>query len=115
MRYLFLLTALFMVSCDSKSSSNNIRRDRDNENQQFPITVYVYTTEQEMHRKFDQKETPSSLSELEGFANWYINPKTDEMTRCEIHVVRPRGASDVAQFNTWGHELGHCVYGSFHD
>jgi hypothetical protein len=35
------------------------------------------------------------------------------MKRCEIHVVTPRGVEDD-YMTTWGHELAHCVFGTYH-
>lgn len=113
MKYLLLSFSLFMFGCDA--SSSDIRRDRNSENVQFPITVFVYDDQEDMLKNLSKRETPGSLHEIEGFANWYLNKDTNEMTRCEIHVVRPNSYMDNPEFTTWGHELAHCVYGSFHN
>jgi len=56
------------------------------------------------------------LTGLQGFALWYEFPNgkpEDELYTCEIHIARP-GRVDDTHTLTLGHEMLHCVYGSYH-
>lgn len=34
--------------------------------------------------------------------------------QCEIHVLPIKHANDRERMRLWGHELAHCVYGTYH-
>jgi len=55
-------------------------------------------------------EDRESVSTVNGWARF----STDGPRFCVIHVVEPFTTYDQV-FRTWGHELGHCVYGAFHE
>ncbi len=44
---------------------------------------------------------------------WSSTPENSE-NACIIHVTDIKYLEDRTAMNTWGHELGHCIYGSFH-
>lgn len=50
---------------------------------------------------------------VDGVAFWRIDA-IGNVKRCDIHVVKPHSKFDYNQQETWGHELMHCIYGSYH-
>lgn len=104
------ITILTMVSCDP-APSKKISGTQDYSNVQFPITVYTYETASELNKAIkDKKPHDESVS---GFSLWFLSKRSGEMSRCEIHVVVPTGVADD-HMTTWGHELAHCIYGTYH-
>jgi len=107
-----LLTALilFIVSCEP-SPEKKISGTQDYSNVKFPITVYTYETSNELNKAVKNKSGHGQP--VEGLSLWFLTKKTNQMSRCEIHVVVPNGVDDNHTM-TWGHELMHCVYGTYH-
>ena len=64
------------------------------------VTVFLYEDIEELNNK---KEELTNLEELVGgFAQY-------NKTICNIHVIEGK-----KQFEIWGHELAHCLYGKWH-
>jgi type IV pilus biogenesis protein CpaD/CtpE len=101
---------LLLVSCEP-SPSKKIEGTHDYSNVQFPITVYTYETSTELNNAV--KDKSGHGQPVEGLSLWFLTKKTSQMSRCEIHVVVPNGVDDDHTM-TWGHELVHCVYGTYH-
>lgn len=101
---------LFMVSCEP-SPNEKISGTQDYSGTQFPITVYTFQNQ----REFDKavKDIKTHDEPALGYSRWYLSKKTGEMSRCEIYVIVPEGVEDK-HMTTWGHELAHCVYGTYH-
>ena len=68
------------------------------------ITVHAYKNRAELIRNTQEYHTQHER----GLAVW-----NKSGGRCHIYVVRPKKVNDK-EFETWGHELAHCVYGTFH-
>jgi hypothetical protein len=47
----------------------------------------------------------------EGMAYWYKNDPDNE---CTIYVPSPKGISLKEAESIYGHEILHCIYGSYH-
>jgi hypothetical protein len=69
------------------------------------LKINIYDNKNDMVRSL-KKKFPRLYTLPEGVAIWDTTTN-----KCEIHVVEPKKAFDI---NTWGHELLHCVYGSWH-
>jgi len=95
---------LGMLACSS-SKSTLINEDHTRLNME--IKVHVFKNKKLLNSAL-KKEFPREIRTVEGFAVWY-NTVEDY---CEIYVTKPDSKFDI---NTWGHELAHCVYGSWHD
>jgi|SaaInlStandDraft_1057018.scaffolds.fasta_scaffold19704_2 hypothetical protein len=105
-----LLMLLLLPSCDKLSPE--LEGSHDYEDKPFSITVYVYDSKAELTAAAKELGVPE---EAEGFALWSLTAKDRSvMTGCSVHVVKPKGVRDHSQMTTWGHELVHCVYGSYH-
>jgi len=106
-----LVLSLLLASCGK--DDNQIQGTMNNEGSQFPITVHVFDTRAQMQRAID--DINNRGDEVDGFSAWYLRSKADPtMTRCDLYVVRPSSVNDHSQMTTWGHELAHCVYGTYH-
>ena len=101
---------LLMVSCEP-APSKKISGTQDYSATQFPITVHTYDTKSELNKAIKDKTQHGQT--VEGLALWFLGKETSKMKRCEIHVVTPRGVEDD-YMTTWGHELAHCVFGTYH-
>lgn len=110
---ILLVWALFACTADVPTSGGLASLgSMDNSNRQFPITVFTYGSVSELNAAIKDKK--SSKNKVRGFSRWWFASKEKkEMLRCEIHVVTPR-IKDGTHVMTWGHELAHCVYGSYH-
>ena len=83
---------LLIVSCEP-SPSKKIEGTQDYSNVQFPITVYTYETSTELNKAV--KDKSGHGQPVEGLSLWFLTKKTNQMSRCEIHVVVPNGVDDT--------------------
>jgi len=104
------LLALLIVSCEP-APDKKISGTQDYSNTQFPITVYTYEDRVALNEAV--KEKSEYKQRVEGLALWFLTKESRQMKRCEIHVVIPSEVDDEHTL-TWGHELAHCVYGTYH-
>lgn len=114
MKKLILAVLLIAItSCSKQDSGTGVTGTQDYAGKQFPITVHVYDTEREMQQAIKDLNPPEGYY-VEGFSLWTLRKDTMEMTKCDLHVVKPKSVRDHSQMTTWGHELVHCVYGTYH-
>ncbi len=111
--------ALTLFSCSETSlpgdSPNSLPAlgTMDNSNVQFPITVYTYDSVVALNAAVRGKKSNKN-QRVKGLARWFFKSNNpDQMHRCEIHVVTPQ-RKDGPHVMTWGHELAHCIYGTYH-
>jgi len=105
---LILIPLILLLS--SCGEDKPIPKDFDRSGKVQKITVYVYPDKASM-RKARQGFDGSKEKDLMGWSAWTAN----DPAKCKIHVVKLKSATDNSQMTTWGHELVHCVYGSFHE
>ena len=113
MKFKVIITAvlaLLLVSCDKPTG---IKKTHDVTDQYVDIRVMTFETESQLNKFLKLKSY--SGQEVEGLARW-AHPKDDmtKVKRCDIYVVEPSGVRDTGTLSTWGHELAHCIYGSYH-
>lgn len=89
------------------------------------VRVYFYNSSREvtaMYRQLHNIPRNNPMPEMLGFAMWpewrnqegeSASRPDDEAYECEIHTTQPRFVNDNATM-TLGHELLHCVWGSYH-
>lgn len=70
------------------------------------LKVKIYPSEEELTSAIDDYISKYDNRLRAGFATWSPDRK-----ECTIFVIDPKTEED---FETWGHELGHCVYGHWH-
>lgn len=98
------LLVLGMLSC---ASSRSTLINEEHTRLEMELKIHLFKTKKALNKTL-RKEFPKELRTVEGFAVWY-NTVEDY---CEIFVTVPKSEFDI---NTWGHELAHCVFGSWHD
>lgn len=74
------------------------------------ITVIVYETQKLLDLAWAEYNE-GQRTDRGGFAVWTATAPY----KCSIHVLKIYTARDRKNLPIWGHELAHCVYGSFHD
>ena len=105
------MLALFLVSCEPSKDREKISGTQDYSGIQFPITVHTFQTQREFDKAI--KDIKTHDESAMGYSRWFLSKTTGEMSRCEIYVIVPEGVEDE-HMTTWGHELAHCVYGTYH-
>lgn len=100
---------MLMVSCEP--SQQSIDKTHDITGEYVDIRVMTFSSQRQLNKFLKRKDD----EEVEGLAQW-AHPKGDltKVKRCDIYVVEPNGSRDYGQMETWGHELMHCIYGSYH-
>lgn len=112
-----LMVFTIVISCGG--SKKEMMQDFDRSNEPVAITVYVYPNEKavtEAYKDFmgdELKNDKYANATRQGWATW-SPPGKQGQPECQIHVTKPRSATDGSRAETWGHELIHCVYGRFH-
>ena len=103
---------LFVVSCDPLPDEGLIKT-HDVTGEYVDIRVMTFKSQSSLQKYLTKNKM--TFYEVDGLAQW-AHPKNDltKVNRCEIYVVEPSGVKDVDVLETWGHELAHCIYGSFH-
>jgi hypothetical protein len=122
MKKLLLLSLLVLVSCQPES---NIKPTIDRTNQDMTVRVVFHEDTdslEEAYRITNNLSTRTPIPEQWGFAAW--NEFRDregntveipgEQYRCTIHTFKPKRQDDQLVL-TMGHELLHCIYGSYHN
>lgn len=111
-KILAVLILFGLVSCDV--SEKTITKTHDVTDQYIDIKVTTFKTQSELNKFLKEKEYNNG-PDVEGLARW-AHPKDDltVVSRCDIYVVEPSGVRDTSDLSTWGHELAHCIYGSYH-
>ena len=102
---------LVLSSCDTTEKS--ITKTHDVTGEYIAIRIQTFPTERALNKYLEDADF--SKQEVDGLARW-VPPKGDltKVKRCDIYVVEPKSVRDTNRMSTWGHELAHCIYGSFH-
>ena len=111
---LLMVILVIIMGCDTQKENKLL-------NKQFVATefstiIVIHSNQRELDKAFidSNDEHGKTRQTLHGFAYMTGNKRKDGHVsngRCELHVLEPKNEKD---FITWGHELGHCVYGNWH-
>lgn len=108
------LLALFLTSCDPDGTSG-LPEDFDRSGEAVEITVIWHKNQEAVDKayveEFGRARNERSINRL-GFAVW-ANP-SNKPYWCRIHAVKPTSAKNSDKMDTLGHELLHCMIGTFH-
>jgi hypothetical protein len=122
MKKLLLIPLLLILSCSPES---DIKPTMDRTEQDILIRVVLHpngNSLEEAYREVNNLPARAPVPEHWGFAAWNEWRDSDgnsvdnpgEQYWCVIHAVEPKRQTDQRVL-TLGHELLHCIYGSFHD
>jgi len=100
---------LLVASCDQDRS---LEPTHDVTNLDQTIQVHTYGSQKALNKAVAKLDRAPD-HEVDGLAQWRLDA-IGNVKRCDIHVVEPKSRMDRAQMETWGHELMHCIYGSYH-
>lgn len=107
-----LVSGLAMYGCGEQDSASNIADiDFNKEGREITLTVTVFDTYADLQRA--RNELTDNPNPVEGFA--LLNQDgTGVGDWCKIYVQKIDSVRDERQMTTWGHELAHCLYGTYH-
>ena len=116
MKYLYLvaliLGSLLLHACDqSGNGGSGIKGDLDRTGSAQKITIKVYDTKTAMQKAKAEASNRAIDPTTEGWSIW--SPNNEELG-CTVHVVKLKSGTDNSGMTTWGHELAHCMYGTYH-
>lgn len=102
---------LGLVSCSEKQE---IEKTHDWTYEPIEVVVHVYPSEKEVTESYwllHEEKYGKVTDDFEryGWAGW-----NEESNYCEIHTVDVKNKNDKAAIETLGHEMVHCLYGSWH-
>ena len=116
------MIAIFLAACEPRKERIEKTHDRTGS----PIVVTIYTYESQRHLDATYRELHGirrgeDRDQRYGFARWPEWRDVDGNTvddggewTCEIHVLAPQYIDDERTL-TLGHEMVHCIYGSYHE
>lgn len=124
MKKIILLTLAILVGCSEQHTSSNITPTIDRVGQEMTVKVFFYPDAdslEEAYRVVMNLPSRTPVPEQWGFARWnewrspdgiYIEPNSPRYW-CNIYTMTPKRQEDQHVL-TLGHELLHCLYGSYH-
>lgn len=118
----FLGTIVLLSACEPRKE--RVEKVHDRTGHPIIVTVHIYDTQRELDQAYRDLHGISRRDDHDrryGFAVWPEwrdrdgNPVNEggEWT-CEIHILEPRFVDDDRTL-TLGHEMVHCIYGSYHE
>jgi len=120
--FLILAALITLTSCDMVNKEP-LKGSVDRAGKPIVTIVYFYDSVEDVQRKYREIHNVPQDQKIGqvGFALWaeYRDSQgrpvenADEPLTCEIHTVRPQQIDDSATL-TLGHEMLHCVIGSYH-
>jgi len=103
---LVLLSAILVSSCEVPS----MPQDFDRSGEVMHVTVVYHSSLLDLQDSY-AKEFGVRKDGQDGYAVWK-NPGNQPYT-CEVHVLKPKANGDTAM-DALGHEMTHCLLGTFH-
>jgi len=124
MKYIaIVLLMLLIAGCDNSEDLKTVgdvesHKTFDRTGKAITITVTLYANQSDIDRMCRTEPSCRAAIEAdrEGFAVWneLSNGEEPDNLTCNIHAQTPRKRED-ARTTFLGHELLHCVWGSYHD
>lgn len=103
----------FTTSC-SDSSISGISGTHNKEGEPLEITVRVFANNKEFDKYMKDELGVRDRVKRDGLAEWFVRNDTGEVVSCDIYVKEIRSVNDKDRMYEWGHELAHCIYGTYH-
>jgi hypothetical protein len=109
-----ILACILIVSCDGKKQGEPMKKEYNRSGQLIEVVVIEHASYEELQQAFVERNARYGVDippfGQVGWSAW----STDPPYQCEVHVVAPKYIDDEETL-TLGHEMAHCLYGSFHD
>ena len=108
--------AVINIGC-SDSGNERIEGSINRLEKEIVVTVTTVKNERELKKLYKQLTGKSNPPDQYGFAQWNEladSSKGDvENPNCQIYIMEPKRKDDN-NILTLGHEMAHCVWGSYH-
>ena len=107
---------LIIAGCGD-SGNERIEGSINRLEREIVVTVTTVKNEQELKKLYKQLTGNSNPPDQYGFAQW--NELADasngdvENPNCQIYIIEPKRKDDN-NILTLGHEMAHCIWGSYH-
>lgn len=101
-----LLTAALLSSCDF--GKKPVLKTHDWTGKDFIINVVLHPNSKAVSQAYWQRIKDDKI-ERDGWAGWNAEGY------CEIHAVEVTNSSQKSRKQVLGHELLHCIYGTWHE
>ena len=120
MKKLLFLSWLVLASCSPESK---IKPTMDRTNQDITLKVIFHDTKaslEDVYREMNNLDSNAEVPDQWGFAAWNEQRSFDGTLLastnniCTVHTFQPKRQNDQL-VRTMGHELLHCIYGSYHN
>lgn len=114
MKKIFLVGLLFLVSCGEDAGING---DINRLEKEITVTVKTVSTDAELRNLYvELTGQRGEIPDQYGFAQWNVLSNGEEPTdlNCQIYILTPKRKDDI-QILTLGHEMAHCIWGTYHD
>jgi len=106
-----LMVILLLVSCEQMKTP--MQKEHNRSEKEITITVYEYKTYTEVSKALEifqaERGQQATKDTSLGWSGW----DREEPYQCEIHIKAPTRIDDEDTL-TLGHEMAHCLYGSYH-
>lgn len=106
-----------VTSCSSEREP--VQGSIDRTGQPIVVTTYFYDNVREVQAMYAQvhdvprRDIPDGLQGFARWPEWTQAEPENAVYECEIHTVRPQRVDDRHTL-TLGHELLHCIIGTYH-
>lgn len=105
-----VVSVLIVGGCEPRKPQFIAEFDRTNS--PMLVTFVIYDSQYDLQKALaDQLDVKRIEGKAYGFAQWYKNEK--DINVCVLHLLKPKSIDDEITL-TWGHELAHCAYGTYH-
>lgn len=108
MKVLLVVLGIAAFTLVMLTTTNKVIYQLDRTGQTLQITPHAYPSQKALYDDLVNQGHEVS-DNVVGFAVWSPND-----LKCDIYYVTPKYV-DRVPMNTMGHELAHCIYGSFHN
>jgi hypothetical protein len=102
--------ALALTACEPEKQYVPMQKEHNRTGQPMTVTVYEYSSYRDVTtalQKFHGRR--NKVDNSLGWAAWDLQAPY----QCEIHI-KPPDKIDDDDVLTLGHEMAHCLYGSYH-
>lgn len=108
-----ILAVLVLFGCEQKPLGPKMEKEHNRSGVPMTVTVYEHPTYNDVTRALDrfhrENRIPRRNDPSLGWAAWDREPPY----QCEVHI-KPPDRLDDDDVMTLGHEMAHCLYGSYH-
>lgn len=103
---LLVLLVVFVSGCTDSPEDYN----KDFERTDIDLKIVLFDNKRDLNKHL-QKYGDKKFSNytVKGYSEWSSTKPT-----CTLYLVKSEILVDDDNVTTWGHELKHCVHGSFH-